>query len=415
MLCSRFGAKKVACGLCCVALSLLGHAAGADAEEKDKKKNHEFTALPLAGGDSDLGFAVGYIASYARFAPERKPYLWRLESGGAISYLPDDESPQISYIDDYLLLELPHVVPHRLELSFRASFTRATTLKFYGIGNASSIDPGREASDDYYEYERTYPAVRLRATYHATEVIALNWGISYEYNWLKIPVNSQLDQTLSTGTAQEKSLVGNTDNGSVISFLLGVALDSRDDEVSPHRGHFHELRAELSPGGPTAFPHRFGRADAIFRTYVPLVPTRLTFAARAVADLLFGDVPFYELSRFDGSSAIGGLKGVRGVPANRYYGKVKLLGNLELRSELFSARFWGKNNKFGLTGFFDAGRVFAEYKRSPELDGTGLDLKYGAGGGLRLAAGDSFVLRFDVAWSPDADPVGAYLTSGHVF
>src|SRR5262249_34916018 len=156
---------------------------------------------------------------------------------------------------------------------------------------------------------RTYPTVRLNATYHATQVIALNWGVSYEYDWLKIPENGQLDETMTSGSAQEKSLIGNTDDGSVIAFLFGAAFDSRHDELSPHRVHVHVLRVELSPGGPPAFPHRFGRTDAIFRAYLPIVPTRLTLAARAVADLLFGDVPFYELSRFDGSSAIGGLKG----------------------------------------------------------------------------------------------------------
>ncbi|HEY3493969.1 MAG TPA: BamA/TamA family outer membrane protein [Polyangiaceae bacterium] len=397
---------KTACGLA-GALLLVATATGA----KDK----EFTALPVAGGDSDIGFGVGYIASYARFAPDREPYVLRLESAGAVSYLPDETSPKVSYIDEYLLLELPHLVPHRLELAARVSFTRATTLKFYGLGNASVIDPGREPSDDHYEYARTYPAARLRATYHATPVIDLNWGLAYEYDWLEIPEEGELAQTLANGTEQEKLLLGDTRNGSVVTFLFGAALDSRDDEVSPHRGHFHELRVELAPGGPSGIPHRWGRSSALFRVFVPIVPSRLTFAARAVGDLMFGDVPFYELSRFDGSSAIGGLKGVRGVPANRYYGKIKLFGNAELRSELFSAHFWGKKNTFGLTGFFDAGRVFADYAPSPELDGTGLGLKYGTGGGLRLAAGDSFVLRFDVAWSPDADPVGAYLTSGHVF
>jgi hypothetical protein len=51
----------------------------------------------------------------------------------------------------------------------------------------------------------------------------------------------------------------------------------------------------------------------------------------------------------------------------------------------------------------------------PELDGEGLGLKYGLGGGLRLLGGKTFVLRVDVAWSPDARPISAYLAAGHVF
>jgi outer membrane protein assembly factor BamA len=306
-------------------------------------------------------------------------------------------------------------VPNRLRLAFRLSYTRATTVKFYGVGNASSLDAGKKSTDDYYEYERTYPAFKLRATFHATPELDLNWGATYEENSVTVPPGGQLAETLANGSDAERALLHGTGKFGVLSFLFGAAWDTRDDDISAHSGYYQELRTELAPGGIGHFPQRWGRADAISRVYVPLVPARLTFAGRVVADLLFGEPPFFELSRFDGSSALGGLRGVRGVPADRYYGKIKFFGNLELRSELVKARFFGKQNVFGVTGFFDAGRVFADYQSLPELDGTGLGLKYGTGGGLRLHAGDSFVLRLDVAYSPDANPVGVYLTSGECF
>ena len=37
----------------------------------------EFTILPVLGGDSDVGFGGGYIASLAKIQPEFKPYLYR--------------------------------------------------------------------------------------------------------------------------------------------------------------------------------------------------------------------------------------------------------------------------------------------------------------------------------------------------
>jgi outer membrane protein assembly factor BamA len=129
---------------------------------------------------------------------------------------------------------------------------------------------------------------------------------------------------------------------------------------------------------------------------------------------LFGAAPFYELPRYD-DVYFGGAFGVRGVPSQRFWGKAKILSNLELRSELFSFSFWNKRNIFGLTAFFDSGRVWAGYASHPELDGTGLGLKFGTGAGVRLVAGSSFVLRLDVAYSPDAHPYGIYLTSGHTF
>ena len=44
-----------------------------------------------------------------------------------------------------------------------------------------------------------------------------------------------------------------------------------------------------------------------------------------------------------------------------------------------------------------------------------MGLHYGAGGGLRLQSGSAFVLRADVAWSPDASPIGGYFSSGQMF
>ncbi len=127
------------------------------------------------------------------------------------------------------------------------------------------------------------------------------------------------------------------------------------------------------------------------------------------------DPPFYELPRFEETFAIGGAKGVRGVPGQRYYGKIKAFSNVELRRELFKAKVLGDERRFGIVGFCDVGRLWADYKHDPELDGTGLGLKYGVGGGLRVASGETFVLRVDVAWSPDANPISGYLLAGHIF
>ena len=131
---------------------------------------------------------------------------------------------------------------------------------------------------------------------------------------------------------------------------------------------------------------------------------------------MLGSPPFYELARFGDTDAIGGGNGVRGVPAQRYYGKVKVLGNFELRATPLAFRLWSKPFNLGVAVFVDAGRVWTELGSAhPELDGTGLGIKYGIGGGLRLQQGRTFLVRLDIAWSPDADPIGAYFGTGHVF
>jgi hypothetical protein len=143
--------------------------------------------------------------------------------------------------------------------------------------------------------------------------------------------------------------------------------------------------------------------------------SRVTLAVRGVFDVYVGNPPFYELAKYDNTYALGGILGVRGVPAERYYGKVKLLGNAEVRTDVVTFQALGKKLLFGVVAFFDGGRLWADTTAHPELDGTSIGLKYGTGGGLRLQSGEAFVLRADIAWSPDARPVSAYFAAGQLF
>jgi hypothetical protein len=61
------------------------------------------------------------------------------------------------------------------------------------------------------------------------------------------------------------------------------------------------------------------------------------------------------------------------------------------------------------------GRVWADTTPQLALDGSSFGLKYGVGGGLRLMSGKAFVLGADIAWSPDATPIGGYVEGGEIF
>jgi outer membrane protein assembly factor BamA len=197
-------------------------------------------------------------------------------------------------------------------------------------------------------------------------------------------------------------------------FEYALVFDTRDDEHVTRKGQYHEASVRFSPGGTGGFPYRYEQIDAAARFY--LTPADfVTLAARVVGDVLLDHPPFYELARFEDTFALGGANGVRGVPGQRYYGKVKVFGNLEARFRVVPFRLFGKQFHFGVATFFDAGRLWADIEPHPELDGTSFGLKYGVGGGLRLQQGKTFVVRLDAAWSPDATPVGGYFGAGEIF
>lgn len=375
----------------------------------------EFTALPIVGGSSDFGWGGGALAAIGRVAPGVSPYVWRIEV--ASTTLARFSRPvTVPYQDHYVLFTLAQVVPNRLRLELRPSFTREGQLKYSGLGNASQPPDLSETERGRYEYARTHPTMRVGARLELPSNFALRIGIQATYDVVEVADGTALARDRRSESTYVREALRGPDQHGVVLFEWAAVYDTRDDEVSTERGQWHRVQLRLSPGGTPAFPYRYGQANVSLRAYVTPVPRRLTFAGRLVGDALFGDVPFYELARYaDETYALGGGNGVRGVLAQRYYGKVKVFGNAEARSRLFDFSLFGKDMALAVVGFFDAGRLWFDFAPHPDLDGAGLGLKYGVGGGLRLHAGKTFVARADVAWSPDAFPIGAYFQANETF
>jgi len=363
----------------------------------------ELGFVPLVGGDSDVGIGVGQVSSIARFEPGYLPYRFRLETGAFVTF----KSDVVPYQDYFATLTLPDVVPRVLRLELRPSYTREATVRYYGLGNAS---PPRDGALRDLEYTRTHPTMWVRARLTLLpNVLYLRAGAALTYNALEVPAGTRLARDIAQGLLEPAR------DSSLFLFEHAIVYDTRDHETSPTSGSYHALMLRTSPAGTTALPYRFAVLNAAVRFYTTPPRPHVTVAARAVADVQLGHPPFFDLSRYEDTPAIGGVNGVRGVPANRYYGQIKIFTNLEVRSELVRFHLFGAEMALGAATFIDLGRVWADTRRRPELDGTGLGLKYGIGGGLRLRQGQAFVVRADIAWSPDAEPISAYFAAGEIF
>jgi hypothetical protein len=371
----------------------------------------ELTLVPAAGGSTDIGVAVGYFTAFTRNQRGYVPYVWNLESAGLVSFGIKNRDVDVPYIDVFAKLTVPRLLGRTIDLEVRPSFTDERALYYYGMGDASSASTPAGQSTTYFQYGRIHPSLLADVRFKIHDHVAAISGVRYTGSVFNVPADSRLGEDMQTASAEVRKLIGTTSPSVVALFIYGLQVDTRDSEVTPHAGSFDELKIKLSPGGDGVFPYRYGEVSLNLRGYVPVSP-RITLAGRLLGDVLFGDAPFSELPRFE-DTYFGG--DVRGVPAQRYYGKVKIIGNLELRTRIFDFRAFSKPMSIGLEAFVDGGRVWADTSPHPELDGTGLGLKYGVGGGLRLTSGSAFVLRADVAWSPDATPIGAYVTAGEMF
>ncbi len=387
--------------------SLCGRAAAApDAPETSthseapEKTETETGILPLVGGDTDNGFGGGAIGSIASFDGHTVPYRWQLQFALFVAAKSDPTSP--TYEDAFVNLIIPQLWDGRLRLEVRPSFTRETALRFYGFGNNISIPQTSMPQRDFYT--RMHPQLQVMTRWFLGEGWSVLAGSQYLYNQLTYAPSSTLAMQLPSVPSH-----------SVVRGETGLVYDSRDNEISPRSGTYDTFEFRASPRLGDAFPYAYQQYDVQLRAYLPL-SDRNTLALRAVGDLLVGDVPFYELSRYEDTSAIGGSLGVRGVPAYTFYGKAKIFGNAELRTHLTRFTAWGRKLSLGVATFFDAGRLwFDPTHPRPDLDGTGLGIHWGTGAGLRLQQGRAFLVRADVAWSPDARPVGGYLLADEIF
>ena len=388
----------------------------------------EVAPLPELSFDSDLGLGLGVMLDATKYHEAFLPYRVNLNAQAFLVVGPNpDGGLRIAYQNHYVKLDLPQLAGGRLRIRARLGLRHEINARYYGMGNASlnqrpwrALD--RDAAPDafaaarrYYDYQQLKPYLQVEGLIHLAGAVQAYAALITWWNWITLIADSKLVEDLAGAAGADVTglLVGARRHGA-LQVAGGLVYDTRDDEAYPTRGMLHELTVR---GGPTfELAGGYGGLHLETRFFVSLLDDWLVVAARVMADALFGDPPFPELARYGGQRpdhGPGGAVSVRGVPLQRYHGKIKLIGNLELRSKLLRFPLFKRPFALGLQTFLDAGRVWTEWRPNPVLDGEALGLKVGLGGGLRLYWGSNFVVRGDVAWSPDG--LGVYFDVNHIF
>jgi len=400
--------------LWCGALSLFFHGPGALAAEESPSPPYEVGIIPAVAYDSSTGTGFGLISNIANFVEGFQPYRWRL-TGQA--YMTFKEGPGGEYEfpvqHHYFKLDVPKLYSSKLRARALGRYRRRSNAGFFGVGNQSTVLDTSEQLDTvtafrFNQYDVQYAELgfelryRLADHYHAFGGLKSWWAEVVPY------AGSYLERTY-----QEQELNGVNTHG-VGRLSLGLLYDSRDNETTPTDGVLHEV--SFRGGKNIGIVGGYGGFNATGRVYFALHKKYAVIASRVMFDALLGDVPVYLLARHGGLDeglALGDGHSIRGIPNGRYHGKIKLFGNVELRSKLFDYRLFGTSNNIGVLVFADGGRLWAGWKADPNLDGESLGLKYGVGAGLRLQFGRTFIVRTDTSWSPDGR--GTYVNINHIF
>jgi hypothetical protein len=380
-------------------------------------KRYELAGFPLIGGDSDIGFEFGGVATLSRFAHGTVPYEWNMDLLLAASVKGGPSGPELTQQNAQWNIDVPGLAGGSVRINPQVAYNRTINQLYFGIGNASSAQAPPGAPARYFEFDDRQARVRAltRIVWRAPLDVVI--GAIYRFEDPGPYDPSKLATDAASGAARGVEPL------SLVTLAAGVVYDTRDSEIFPRSGSYHQVGLRGTLGLPMGAAVRYGEAGAMLATYKPLGGP-FVLALRAVVDLQFGNVPAYDLytgGPFQTYEMPGGSAAIRGVPEGRYSGLIKVLGNAELRALLVRLRVLGQRFRLGGNLLFDTGRLWANYTFSSALDGSGLGLKWGAGAGAYLVWGQAAVFRIEVAYSPDATsenpslPLGIYVEDGVMF
>lgn len=383
------------------ALALLALSAGAlaaQAADPPARRGRETVALPVLNFSSDEGFGYGALLEMYEYGENARPYRWTLQPTLALTTKGRRELT--------VFFDAPHLRGTPWRVDAYVGREQELAAPYYGIGNDATEDKSLEQDPNPYYYRYGRERVRVMANVQRaigashTRVLA---GVGY--------ANVRTDATPFDSGTTLFSQDFTEPRGTHFSARAGLVLDTRDREIGPHAGWWNELLVQRVSGANGV--GGYGRVTGTLRRYTP-VARSLTLAQRLVLQQASGSVPIYDLatvqSSFKSDEGLGGSKMLRGIPKNRVMGKGLALLNQELRWHAADFQLVHRSMSLVLSGFADAGRVWAERIRPGELT---QDLWTGYGGGVRLGLGQSSVIAVDVGHSSSATQL--YIGLGYAY
>lgn len=382
-----------------------------------RTRRYEAAGFPLLGGNSDVGLEFGAVGTLTRFADGVVPYRWNADAVVALAIKSGPDGPEITQQSYQWNIDVPALADGRVRVNPQIQYYRTINQLYFGLGNASSAEAPEGAPARYFQFDDRQARLRVLTRVALRAPVDLMIGAQYRFEDPHPYSGGRLEQDAAAGVVRGVTPM------SLFTLAAGFVYDTRDNEVFPRAGGFHHVGLRGTLGVPVAERVGYGGVGAQAATYARLVGP-FSLALRGVLDLQFGNVPVYDLytgGAFFTDEMIGGSSSVRGVPDGRYSGLVKIYGNAEVRALLVGFRLLDQHFRLGGNLLFDTGRLWSDYSFHSPLDGHGLGLKWGAGGGAYLLWGQAAVFRLEIAYSPDARsgnpglPLGVYVEDGVMF
>ncbi|MEZ4435965.1 MAG: BamA/TamA family outer membrane protein [bacterium] len=382
-----------------------------EAEEKApwQRDGWGWGALPALNYNSDDGFGFGAIGDIYRYDGETRPY--RADLGFLIFFT--SKGSQYHRLN----LDLLRVGGLPLRLTSRVQFQVTKVRNYCGltppgdcdedIAEAAADDLGLSGDDRdefvrrYYLVRVTDPYLSLNARYELTRLGP--YKVEAFGGWFgQIVIPGDFDSDAPYPNSRYAQDFGGGEEGFLSVLQAGVMFDGRDNEPSPTAGTW--LEASVRGAGPwigSRDEWEYVGFNVTLRGYQTLGTDRLVLTDRLVFDGIFGDTYTGDLARAGGSQLydfFGGQRAGRGIRASRVLGRARAMNQTELRATVWRPRPFGLQLDITPIAFFDIGYWAETFDDIGDEDKAAV--VWGTGGGLRVAANQNFIVRFDLGFSP---------------
>ena len=252
------------------------------------------------------------------------------------------------------------------------------TINFFGLGNETIFNKTGDYKKFYRTRFSTYqldPALRWRSNKSAT--ISIGPSL-YFYAFDKDENKGRFIENVSQ--------IGSYDSTSIEKdkWHLGIAMqytrDTRNNKIFPQWGSSINIRLQAYKG-IGQYAKSFAQLIPEISLYKSLTKkSTIVLAERLGGVIGLGHAAFYQ------SAFVGGHENLFGYKQYRFAGQHSFYNNLELRIKLADIASYIVPGQFGITGFWDIGRVWEKHDNSGKWhNGTGAGIYFAPASVLALS------------------------------
>ena len=262
------------------------------------------------------------------------------------------------------------------------------TINFFGVGNNTVNDKTGNDKRFYRTRFSTFqvdPAIRWRNKQSKTSFVSI--GPSWQYYRYSKGDNDGRFITTTTNIGSYDSLTLQ-ESKMHLGAVFMYSQDKRNNKVLPQYGSYFNVRIQ-GYGGLGKFAKSYAQVIPEFAFYKNLNSrSTVILANRMGGTVSIGSPAFYQ------SAFLGGQENLLGFRQYRFAGQHSFYNNMELRIKISDIANYILPGQFGITGFWDAGRVWEKHDNSAKWHN-------GVGGGIYFAPASLVAFNFVMGHSTE--------------